>query len=206
MWIYRETFSDQECEKLIAAQSSVRDALALRLLLHYGLRKGALRNIQFKHFDHERKRLTVFTKNAKTQKVVIPQESFWVDLAQLEQEAQPDDYFMAREYTVTHRKGLDPAYTTRYQDRERPMGGTGLHNWWYRCLERAGLVSEGVTSGKRMHFARHTAGQRILDRTGGNLKAAQKALGHASIQTTANVYTDWDDAQLETTMLGVLGE
>jgi integrase len=39
--------------------------------------------------------------------------------------------------------------------------------------------------------ARHTAGQRVLDATG-NLKAVQKLLGHASIQTTGNIYTDWD--------------
>ena len=46
-----------------------------------------------------------------------------------------------------------------------------------------------------MHKARHTAGQRVLDATG-NLKAAQKLLGHESIQTTGDVYTDWDVEQL----------
>ena len=46
-----------------------------------------------------------------------------------------------------------------------------------------------------MHKARHTAGQRVLDATG-NLKAAQKLLGHASIQTTADIYTDWGIEQL----------
>ena len=54
-----------------------------------------------------------------------------------------------------------------------------------------------------MHKARHTAGQRILDRTG-NLKAVQKFLGHASIQTTADIYTDWDIDQLADTLLEVL--
>ena len=47
-----------------------------------------------------------------------------------------------------------------------------------------------------MHKARHTAGQRLLDATEGNLKAVQKLLGHASIQTTGDVYTDWDIEQL----------
>jgi hypothetical protein len=36
-----------------------------------------------------------------------------------------------------------------------------------------------------MHKARHTAGQRVLDATG-NLKATQKLLGRASIQTTGD--------------------
>jgi integrase len=76
------------------------------------------------------------------------------------------------------------------------MGVDGLHNWWYRCLERAGVVPQGVTQGERMHKARHTAGQRLLDGTKGNLKAVQKLLGHKSMQTTGDVYTDWDLYQL----------
>jgi len=75
------------------------------------------------------------------------------------------------------------------------LGVHGLHNWWYRCLHRAGIVAEGTTSGERMHKARHTAGQRLLDATG-NLKAVQKLLGHESIQTTGDIYTDWDVEQL----------
>jgi site-specific recombinase XerC len=54
-----------------------------------------------------------------------------------------------------------------------------------------------------MHKARHSAGQRVLDRTG-NLKAVQKLLGHASIQTTGDVYADWDIDQLAQTMAEVL--
>jgi site-specific recombinase XerC len=55
-----------------------------------------------------------------------------------------------------------------------------------------------------MHKARHTAGQRVLDRTG-NLKAVQKLLGHSSIQTTGGIYADWDIDQLATTTAQVLG-
>jgi hypothetical protein len=39
----------------------------------------------------------------------------------------------------------------------------------------------------------------VLDVTG-NLKATQKLLGHASIQTTGDVYADWDIDQLADTM------
>lgn len=35
--------------------------------------------------------------------------------------------------------------------RDKPMGVHGLHNWWYGCLQRAGIVPEGTTSGERMH-------------------------------------------------------
>jgi site-specific recombinase XerC len=54
-----------------------------------------------------------------------------------------------------------------------------------------------------MHKSRHTAGQRVFDATG-NLKAVQKLLGHASIQTTGDIYADWDIDQLAATMADVL--
>ena len=85
------------------------------------------------------------------------------------------------------------------------MGDHGLHDWWYRCLARADMVPAGTTSGERMHKARHTAGQRVLDKTG-NLKAVKKLLGHPSIQTTADTYTDWDIDQLAETMRDVLAQ
>jgi site-specific recombinase XerC len=51
----------------------------------------------------------------------------------------------------------------------------------------------------------NTAGQRMLDKTG-NLKAVQKLLGHSSIQTTADIYTDWDIDQLAASLSEVLLE
>jgi integrase len=83
------------------------------------------------------------------------------------------------------------------------MGAHGLRRWWYACLERAGVVPKGTSSGERMHKARHTAGQRVLDATG-NLKAVQKLLGDSSIQTTGDIYADWDDEQLARTLADVL--
>jgi hypothetical protein len=38
----------------------------------------------------------------------------------------------------------------------------------------------------------------------GNLKASQTLLNHASIQTTADIYSDWDIDQLTATMTEVL--
>jgi integrase len=49
----------------------------------------------------------------------------------------------------------------------------------------------------------------VLGRIGGitgNLKAVQKLLGHSSIQTTADIYTDWDIDQLATSLSEVLLE
>ena len=49
-------------------------------------------------------------------------------------------------------------------------------------------------------MARHTAGQRVFDATG-NREAVQKLLCHESIQTTDDIYTDWDIEQLAETLL-----
>lgn len=85
------------------------------------------------------------------------------------------------------------------------MSDHGCHKWWYRCLTTAGIVPPGTTSGENIHKARHTAGQRVLDATG-NLKAVQKLLGHSSIQTTGDIYADWDIDALTATMAQVLEE
>jgi Site-specific recombinase XerC len=96
--------------------------------------------------------------------------------------------------------GIDSVLVTMHE----PMGGHGLHDWWYGCLERAGVVAEGQSSGERMHKARHNAGQRVLDHTRGNLEAVQKLLGHSSISTTGDIYTDWDIDQLAETLRDML--
>lgn len=116
-------------------------------------------------------------------------------------EPRSEDYLLCRRDVRPNRHKLGERFVTEYRD--QPMSVHGLHKWWYRCLQRAKVVDEGVTSGRKMHSARHTAGQTVLDRTG-NLKAVQKLLGHASSTTTADIYTDWDIDQLAETMRQVL--
>ena len=123
---------------------------------------------------------------------------FWRDLERiiLEHEAEPGHYLLPGSHANQHGTVLKPT---------RPLSGHGMHDWWYRCLQNAGIVPTGITAGERMHKARYTAGQRVLDHTG-NLKAVQKLLGHAPIQTTADVYVDWDLDQLAATVADVLAE
>jgi site-specific recombinase XerC len=204
--VHRETFSDDHRRSLLAANPELRDRIALRLLLDYGIRKGALQAIQFRHFDHQRRRLTIFTKGEKVRELPIPQPAFWLDLERLilDTEAQPQHHLMHRMRKIW--RGYEPDGSSRFAIvtyPEKPLGSHGLHDWWYRCLERAGIVAVGTTRGERMHKARHTAGQRVLDKTG-NLKAVQKLLGHESIQTTADIYLDWDIESLTETMRQVV--
>jgi integrase len=127
---HRTTFSPNDVRAIIASQDDVRDRLAVRLLLDYGLRKGSLAAIQFKHFDHYRRRLTIFAKGGKVRELPIPSKPFWNDLERyiVEIEAKPSHYLMARQKTIPR------AGVVRFPD--KPMSGHGLHDWWYRCLAR----------------------------------------------------------------------
>lgn len=201
--VHRSIFSPAQRRAIYVANSGQPDISALRLLLDYGLRKGAVQKIQFEHFDFARRELTIFTKGGKVQTIPIPDPAFWNDLDVWMRsiEAAGTHYLMPRQKKVPVAFGPNRKATEFKMIRfpEKPMGGHGLHSWWYRCLVAAGVVPEGVEAGERMHKARHSAGQRVLDATG-NLKAVQAMLGHESISTTGDVYTDWDIERLRVTL------
>lgn len=209
--VHREVFSSSVRIRILGdgpdPENLRRDRIALRLLLDYGLRKGALRGVQFRHFDSNRRRLTIFTKGKRVRELALPDGALWDDLEKLRFETGAHDshYLLCRQKAIFRgydRNTGDPIMKL-WKFPEQGMGEHGAHDWWYGCLQRAGVVPQGVTRGEKMHKSRHTAGQRVLDKTG-NLKAAQRLLGHASIATTGDQYTDWDADQLAETMRMVL--
>lgn len=245
----RFTFSQSQVAAILQANEDPRDQIALRLLLHWGIRKGALRDIRLGSFDVERRSLTFLTKGQKYQTLPITDELVWHLLEQLGEPGH--HYLLCRQklrkrispsraefaelsdllgdleeaaLAVTDDKCADQIMRLRLHIDEgfaqlsaavaeaamqirrfpaEPIGEHGAHSWWYRCLIRAGVVAPGTSAGHRMHDARHTAIQRVLDRTQ-NLKAAAKLAGHASTAVTDAVYTDWSLDQLEGTMREVL--
>jgi integrase len=192
----RTTFTQDQRRAIVAEQEDLRDRIGLRLLLDYALRKGSLQRVQFKHFDHVRKRLTIFAKGGKVRQVPIPDPAFWHDLERLILDSGAE-----ASHFLLQRTQANARWFRRFPD--RPMGQHGLNDWWYRCLSNAGIVPTGVKRGEKMHKARHSAGQRLLDHTG-NLKAVQQLLGHSSIMTTGDVYVGWDEAQLAASLESVL--
>jgi integrase len=64
-----------------------------------------------------------------------------------------------------------------------------MHRWWKSLLAQAGIEDF------QMHQACHTAITEVVRDTG-NLKLAQLLAGHASIQTTADIYAHLDLADL----------
>jgi integrase len=193
---HRTVFTSDQYRAIIACQPELRDRVVLQLMLNYALRKGAVRNVQFQHFDHVRKRLTVFTKGETVHTLPIPDPAFWHELERLilDNRAEAYHYLMPGRWSNGQATKVRP---------DKQISNHALHDWWYGCLTRAGVVAEGTTSGEKMHKARHTAGQRLLDATG-NIKAVQRLMGHKSAMTTLDTYLDWDVDQLAASLERVL--
>lgn len=238
--VHRTTFTEDQRQRMLATNPYPREQIAIRLLFDYGLRKGALQNIQFKHFDWERRYLTIFTKGEKIFDLPIIDEYIWRCLELLD---GPDDHYLIARQRQRRRKPphrrqfvkaqsllgeltatlalVDDEACTRelgqlaglleltdqwlsltvaaasvqvQQFPEDGIGEHGMHDLWYRWLARAGIVAKGTTSGKRMHAARHTAAQRLLEKTG-NMRAVQALLCHSSMNTTES-YVGWELEQL----------
>lgn len=193
----RSTFTEDERRRILDCVKP-RDRVALRLLLDYGLRKAALQHVKLSDFDFDRRRVTITTKGSHVREIPLRREIL-------------ADLFTTLGMIGTSTSERDVATDTHYllhaeRDPTRPISAHGLHRWWYARLVDAGIVPPGTTKGRKMHSARHTAAQRFLDRTGGDLKGAQQLLGHASISTTGDVYTGYSDTQLDDKLGVALGE
>lgn len=97
---HRTTFTAEQREAIFASTRNVRYRLAVRLLLDYGIRKGALASVRLEHFDRPRQRLTIFTKGETIHVVPIPDPLFWDELDELEAApgCQPNDYLMCKHH------------------------------------------------------------------------------------------------------------
>jgi integrase len=242
--VHRRTFTDSEVIQILTSNKAPRDQIALRLLLFFGIRKGALRGIRFDDFKPESRELTIFTKGEKIQTLQIVDDAIWELLDELR---EPGDHYLlpkrvTRKRIPPQRSALhalavalamaeqalrqaaldeqsaaeladvldalqlaearleiavDTASTRASLEPTAPIGLHGCHIWWYRCLGRAGVVAKGTTAGRRMHWSRHTAIQRIVDKTG-NISLAQDVAGHTNISTTTGYTRPSAQLQAET--------
>ena len=64
----------------------------------------------------------------------------------IEEETRPEHYLLPRQKAIPKGHGLNRrSVIHRFHD--QPMGDHGLHDWWYRCLTRSGVVPTGTTRG-----------------------------------------------------------
>ncbi len=185
-----DLFTAEEKAAIVAAQEAIRDRACVLLLLRAGLRKGELVNLLVRDVDLvERLVLVRRGKGGKARRVPIRgsvvralDEFMLTPIPGLGREPELDDHILYRATSKNRYGEADP---------KRPMAPSTAHRWWYGCLERAGIVDDGETRGRRMHTTRHTYATDLGRATDWNLAAVSKNLGHSSIKLTFDTYSQF---------------
>lgn len=177
--------ADEKLRWVEACQEDLR--LFLEMLLTYGARFGEMRFHPSKlSLDPVNPTLTLQKGRKRDVLLVIPLR---LDHARA----------LASRHSRAVAAELDHLWF--YEAKER--GETKLVCYTYSQLEYRldkAATDAGVSGGRRIHGARHHAGSTMLKRTGGNMKAVQSLLGHATItssQRYAHVLIDDMRAALE---------
>ncbi len=160
--VERQAYAPDVIDQLRDAQPSLRDQIGVQLLGRLGLRRNELRLVTIGDFELGRGTVRVHGKGGKIAVMPLGFRALKRDL---------ELYLVGRsesEYLV---------YPKR--DVARPMSPAGIHYWFKRCLERAGLPAT-----MKLHEMRHSAADNLW-RESGNLTLAQKLLRHSSPATTA---------------------
>jgi integrase/recombinase XerD len=185
-------------ELLLGCARTARDRLALLVLLDCGVRRAELGGIRVREFDLARRQLTVFGKGQKERviplrgRIVMALRSYLGEpLEFVARRPEPDDYLLYPEKRTPDRR-------VYWAEPKKPCAPNTVHRWWYRMLERAGLVGHGVRSGLNMHRARHTFATELRRVAG--VEAASQALGHSDLSTTLGIYGHQDQRDLERAM------
>lgn len=158
----REASADEEKKLLEAIRGDY--APALRFALLSGCRRAEIVGLRWRDVDFFNKQITIFGKGEKTR--VIPMTRSLYDLLKPELGKHPESVF---------------TYVAKMPRKDagkvRPITMEGFKTEWRRTVRRAGV------SDYRFHDNRHTAATRLVRATG-NLRLAQRLLGHSDLSTT----------------------
>lgn len=187
-------FDEVERSRIIAAAQlgldPARDRVRAYLVHDGGLRKGECRGLRNRDVDAMRREVVVVGKGDKERVVPISTDEFWIawldhmatPYPKTKRTPEPDDFLWFPMRVAGAHGNREKQVTRAYP--EKPMVDSGWHRWWYDLLQRAGIVKEGVTRGRKAHTARHTFATAILDATDGDLYGVKELLGHSSTRTT----------------------
>ncbi len=170
--VYRLTRA--EATAMMDAAVTVRDRRLVHIGLLTGARVGELAALQIRHL--ERPGWVWFSEDIAKGKVerwvpVLP-ELEPVIAAALEQAPAPPFVVPTRDHAFVRSKGGTPL----------PISRTMVNRILKDIARRAGIVAP-----VHAHLLRHSFGDHIAQHAG--LRAAQALMGHASVETTARVYT-----------------
>jgi site-specific recombinase XerD len=142
-------------------QPTLREKIAVQLVGDLGLRKDELRLLKLEDMSVEDETVEVLHGKGGTQRVLPMTERIRDDFKKLLW-TKPDHVYL-----------LYPQGNP-----SNPFSLGGIHYWWLRCLERAGV--EKIL----LHEMRHSAATNLLA-SSGQLQASQELLGHQNLATTS---------------------
>lgn len=160
--VLRNAYTPDIIEKLREAQPTLRDQICVQLCGRLGLRRNELRLIQIGDFNLSHSTVKVHAKGGHVHKVPLGFPSLKDDVELHVVGRGGDEYLLYPKLDVM-----------------RPMSPAGVHYWFKRALERAGLPAS-----IELHELRHSAADNLW-RESGNIVLAQKLLRHKSPGTTA---------------------
>jgi integrase/recombinase XerD len=169
--VARNAYAPDIIEQLREAQLTLRDQIAVQLLGRLGLRKNELRLVQVGDFDLIHGDVKVHAKGGHIHKVPFAFATLTSDIE-------------------VHVVGRGPKEYLLYPkaDAARPLTSFGIHLWFKRALNAAGLP-ETI----KMHELRHSAADNLWRQTG-NIVHAKQLLRHRSVGTTeAYLHPSMDD-------------
>ena len=179
------TLDAASVEKLINAAGSYRDKCVLTLLFRTGQRIGDWNDLAGRHgvlgmelsdIDEGRRTITVRLKGNRDQHRVPVTDDFWP---------------LFHRYLADERGtscATSAAWVASRKGKGKPLTYAAFESAIRYIGSKAGVDV-------RAHLFRHTVAQAVLETTG-NLKVAQKLLGHAQITTTADLYMHVDEAAM----------
>jgi len=158
--IYRETYSDENMEKLRENVISVRDLAILDLLSSTGIRVGELVGLDIKDIDFENRECIVFGKGEKERKVYFDAKA----------------KIHLKEYIESRTDDNPALFVSEYKPHER-LKSPGIGKMLRKLGNKAGI--EKV----HPHKFRRTLATKAIDK-GMPIEQVQSLLGHSQIDTT----------------------
>jgi site-specific recombinase XerD len=167
----RRAHTQAEIQQIVAAQP-LRDQVCILLMGRLALRRDELRRLKVSDIDLAQGFLRVRGKGGKRAHVPI---------------VYPEVADLLYLHIQGVGRGPDEFLLYPKKNRERMMTPPAVHNWWSRCLERAGVPHFP------MHELRHSALEELRRQTGDVVAAFQLAR-HANLSTTqAYLHPTQDD-------------
>jgi integrase len=166
----RKAFSDKEIKRLFEVVGNINYVDTILIMIYTGLRIGELIILKPEDVDLKNRTITGGIKTDAGKNRIVPISNKIYDMV-ARRVLQDNEYLIARE------NGKQFKYENYYKEKFTP-------------------IMEQLNFKHKPHDCRHTFAT-LMSNAGADIIALQKIIGHASYQTTANIYTHKDIEQLK---------